>query len=115
MHRYSKTLFNTPDDIREWVSNLVRDSVIQAPFVSAIATRDEKVGEPVVAITASLDPKETWGGGWIHNSRFARIYIYGDGSMVHNAGSNMPKFRKTKAVSLDDAVSKINHYVNANR
>jgi hypothetical protein len=59
-------------------------------------------------IKVSLDPKETWQGGIVENSRWALFGVQG-GKLYMIAGSydRIPKFRKVDAKSVTNIINKL--------
>ncbi len=86
---------------------------IKAPYVKVYKSTLGGIERPTVMITVSMDSKETWAYGIIENSRYFKMSYQKDGTMeVFTAQYRMnSKFRKTKAKSIDDAIAKINKFI----
>jgi hypothetical protein len=86
---------------------------IKAPYLG-VQYSTSGGGKNVIYIVISLDNMSTWTNGILENSRYFRMSIDNDGTMGIFSGSHLLrqyKFRKTKAKSVDDAIAKINKYV----
>lgn len=84
---------------------------VKAPYVD--------VGKPPlddgtsIYVHVSLDKKKDWAHGYFINSRHSTFFIYKDGIVEQTDKSYQikDKFRKSKARSIDEAINKINKYV----
>ena len=64
-------------------------------------------------INTSLDKKEDWFNGYYQNSRFAYFALWDDSKIELLAKLHtMPKMRKCKIKTLEDAADKISNYLN---
>ena len=100
--------------------NSVKDAVakmklkIKAPYLGVQSSDLGGAKNVSIYIVVSLDNKSEWYNGILENSRYFRMSIDNDGTMGIFSGSHLLrqyKFRKTKAKSVDDAITKINKYV----
>lgn len=66
-----------------------------------------------IYVDVALDKKENWPYKIFMNSRYSTFFIYNNGviEQIHKSYIIKDKFRKSKAKSLDDAIGKINKYV----
>jgi hypothetical protein len=99
-----------PDDIDLVVNKL--QTGIKAPWVRV---NKSTLGGPTRAsamITVSLDPKNDWINDILQNSRYFNMSYNIDGTLeLFSGGHKMPKFRKTKAKNVEDAIGKINKFI----
>jgi len=79
--------------------------LVTAPYVTSYISR--LGGGPTLMVTISLDARPDWVNGILQNSRYANFSIDSDGTVEHFSGS-LPKFRKCKVASIDEAAKKIN-------
>lgn len=87
---------------------------IQAPFKQVSKSTLGGVERTSIMIKLSLDPKESWNNGILHNSRYCMFAYNIDGVLeLFSGGYKMPKFRKVRVKSPADAVAKINAYLKA--
>lgn len=84
-------------------------SGINAPYVSASTSSLDR--HDTVYLHLSIDAKNTWVNGIFHNSRFAILRISSDFIIECIASSGMKRLRKTRAKSQEDAIAKINIYL----
>jgi len=86
---------------------------IKAPFVRVYVSTLGGADRPTIMLTVSLDPKDRWNNDILENSRYFKMAYYPNGTMEAFTQSYkmMSKFRKTKAKSVDDAIAKINKYI----
>lgn len=102
-------------DMEERMTALAQriDKEVKAPFVRAqVAT----LGGPErasVLVAISFEPKSKWKSGIFENSSYARFHLHADSTMelFTKYPRELPKFRKTKFKSADDAINKLNAYV----
>jgi hypothetical protein len=86
---------------------------IQAPHKNIYKSTLGGIERTSIMITLSLDPKEEWKNGILQNSRYCMFHYNVDGSLEQFSRQyNLPKFRKTRVKSVDDAIAKINAYIN---
>ena len=88
-------------------------SGINAPFVQPrLATLGGHENRSIIT-KISLDPKESWANNIYENSRNAMFSWNAKGEMTQaNYGHRFPiKFRKTKAKSVDEFISKVNAWI----
>ena len=87
-------------------------SGIKAPYVNAYKSTLGGVDRTSILITVSLDPKDSWNNGILQNSWYSQFHYNVDGSLENFSGHyKIPKMRKTKAKNVDDAIVKINKYI----
>lgn len=101
----------TVDDVEEWKSKLQKG--IKAPFVNV---KKSTLGGPQnvsIMITVSLDDKKDWPNKILQNSRYFNMQMENSGSLEQFTKSHRieKKFRKSKFKSVDDAIKKINKYI----
>lgn len=100
------------DSADEFVAKLEKG--IKAPFVKA---QKSTLGGPQnvsVMMRLSLDPKDTWVNNIFENSRFMHFrFDSRDNSFEQFTKSHTikKKFRKARAKSMDEAIKKINKYI----
>ena len=83
---------------------------INAPHV-VFSTIDLTGDGGTVFITISLDHKNTWQNGILQNSRYLKLKVDGGKLSCVSKGRNLPTFRKVKAATAEEAVAKINRYI----
>ena len=85
---------------------------IKAPYFHA---NKSTLGGPTRAsamITVSLDPKEEWKNGILQNSRYFNMSYNIDGTLeLFSGGHKMPKFRKVRIKNVEDAIDRINKFI----
>ena len=86
-------------------------TIIHSPYVKAQISTLGGPERASLTIWTSLQPKEQWTNNIYHNSPYAIFHVWHDGSMDATAQYTMPKFRKTRVKSVDDALNKINAYL----
>lgn len=100
----------TPEEADAAVEKL--QTGIKAPYVKVYKSTLGGADRVSILITVSLDPRETWSNGILENSRYFRMHYLMNGSLeLFSGGWKMTKFRKTKAKTPDDALAKINKYI----
>ena len=83
-------------------------SGIKAPFIRT----EKNMGSELLDI--SLDAKDTWNNGFFQNSR-GLTFSFNNGKVEAVAKyGKLPKFRKTDAKTPEEAVKKINSYLEKN-
>lgn len=103
------TLF-THDSAEPVIAKL--QSSVKAAFVSVKKAPLWSVGNPVIHVVLSLDPKESWVNNIFHNSDYAMFSIGADGAMeVFSRSHTVAKFRKSRAKSVDDVAKRINDWI----
>jgi hypothetical protein len=104
----------TPADVDAAVETL--QSGIHAPVVKVWKSTLGGADRVSILILVSLDPRETWTNGILENSRYFRMDYLMNGSLeLFSGGFRMLKFRKARVKSPDDAVMKINKYIELNQ
>lgn len=88
-------------------------SEINADFVNAYKSTLGGVEHTSILITVSLDPKESWANGILQNSRYFQMHYSTNGVLEMFSGGRgfSSKFRKTRVKSVEDAIAKINKYI----
>lgn len=86
---------------------------IKAPYVSGYSSTlgggDRTVS---VLLTVCLDEKKDWINGIMENNRYFHMHIYRNGVMeMFSGGTRELKFRKSKAKSTEDCITRINKYL----
>ena len=72
-------------------------------------------GPPSVALGVSFDARETWKYGIFENSKHAKIMVhFRDHSINFLTGNKVEKLRKVRFTSVDDAVAKIQRWIDKN-
>jgi hypothetical protein len=86
---------------------------VKAPSVNAALSALSNPKQATVMIRVVLDPKEKWGNGIWQNARFLLFSFEQNGTLeLFNKFYNIEaKFRKTRVKSVDDAINKINQFV----
>lgn len=99
------------ETIQDAVAKL--NSKIDAPVVKASYSTLGGERNASIMLAISIDPKESWGNGIYENSRYMRFHIQQDGVIEQFRISHKIslKFRKVRAKSLDDVITKINAYL----
>lgn len=83
-----------------------------APFVSAKLSTLGGIQKASIMLAVSLDKPDTWNYGIFENSRYFRMSVEIDGTLENISGSSRTvKFRKRKVKTLDEAIAKINAYI----
>ena len=107
-----------------WTKDTVKDAITQikkglknaVPYLDDIGTG---FGGKSIIGKISLDKKNTWPNGIIHNSRWALIHFFPDGtldSIAMNGYSSyeqrkkVPKLRKSKNKTLKQAIDRMGKY-----
>lgn len=86
---------------------------IKAPFVQVSVSTLGGKHRPTVMLKLSLDPQNTWPSAIFHNSRFANFSVGHDGAIEQFTISHTvkPKFRKARYKTHDEAIKKINAWI----
>lgn len=101
-------LIFTEETIGQEVEKIKKE--INAPFVNA---RVGALGNSTIMIVVSLDEKSKWINNILENSRYFRISIDNNGVMENFLPLNRyNKMRKTQVKSVDEAIQKINKFIN---
>ena len=114
--RLQKHLNEAPDPIfdaesaDELVSKL--KSGVKVPFINAYKSTLGGPQNVSVLVKLSLDEKNTWMNNIFENSRYAHFHVTRPNviEMFQRSYKIKTKFRKTRAKSIDDVVSKINDW-----
>ena len=110
-HSIKPEIFNI-DNVKDAIAKMKLK--IKAPYFGVQYSDLGGAKNVSIYIVVSLDNKSEWYNGILENSRYFRMSIDNDGTMGIFSGSHLLrqyKFRKTKAKSVDDAITKINKYV----
>jgi hypothetical protein len=100
--------------------NNVKDNVekikkeIKAPYVGAQYSDLGGAHNVGIYIVVSLDDKKDWYNNILENSKYFRMSLSNEGKLELFSGSHLLrpyKFRKTKVKSVDEAIKKINAYI----
>jgi hypothetical protein len=92
-------------------------SKIHAPYV---VTRKTPLSGDGIWVTLSLQPKDQWTNGIFENSPGIKVFIQPEGYINSSYASSfwkdgqlirLPKFRKTTYKTIDDAITKINAWI----
>jgi len=100
------------DSVKNEVSKM--NAKIKAPYVKVNYSDLGGAIHVSIYILVSLDDKKDWYNGILENSRYFRMSLSNDGILQLFSGSHLLrsyKFRKTKVKSVDDAITKINNYI----
>jgi hypothetical protein len=86
---------------------------VNAPAVKSQISTLGGAGRHSLMITMSLDEKETWVNGILHNSRYMFFSLAQNGRLeqFNRAHTIEPKFRTRTVDSVETAIKKINEYV----
>jgi len=86
---------------------------VNAPAVKAQISTLGGAGRHSLMITMSLDKREDWVAGILHNSRYMFFSLSQGGKLeqFNRAHTIEPKFRTRTVGSVDDAIAKINTYI----
>ena len=89
------------------------EGAIDAPHVGAQVSTLGGPSRVSVMLAISLDPKSSWINGIYENSRYMRFHVQYDGVLEQFAlwSSSVKKFRKARFKTIDDAINKINKYI----
>jgi len=99
------------DQAEELKSKL--NNQLDAPFVQASVSTLGGQHRPTVMLKVSLEPKNEWQNGIYQNSNYSQFQITHDGNIEQFSSWGMSKkFRKAKFKTIDDALKKINDYLN---
>lgn len=87
--------------------------LIEAPVKGVSISTLGGQNRPVMLISLSLDPKESWSNGIYENSRYMRFHFSYDGELYQftKAHTISDKFRKTRVKTIDEVPAKINAYL----
>ena len=98
---------NIYDDVK------LLQSKIKAPFVNVYSSALGGKKNVAILITFSLDDKKDWANKILENSRYVKLYFDNTGVIELTTQSNkLPKkWRKVRVKSVDDAISKINKFI----
>ena len=91
----------------------IKNSIL-APYVTVTVSMLGGTERASIMITLSLDDKKDWTNGILQNSRYMYFSLSRTGVLEQFNRSGAfrdKKFRKTKAVSVEDAINKINKYL----
>jgi hypothetical protein len=82
---------------------------LQAALPYASVERSTLGGEhrASLQVTVSLDPRDQWSYGILHNSRYAMFSINGGKVEQFSRHHQTAKFRKANANSVEEAISRI--------
>lgn len=86
-------------------------SSIQAEFVRVRVSSLGGSGRDSLMITVGLDPRSSWPNGILENSRYFKMQLGHDGVLELFSGWGIPKFRKTRVRSADEAKSRIEAFI----
>ena len=92
----------------QWITHI--KSGVHAPYVSAYKSTLGGNDRVSIMLTISLDPKEAWANNILQNSRYMNMHLHNDATLQQISGSKL-KFRKTRVVSADDVVAKLNKFI----
>lgn len=88
---------------------------INTPFKNCTLSTLGGPNSKAIMIVFSLQPKEQWSHGILENSDYARFHLDYNGVLEMFSGNLKRKFginfRKTRVKNIDDAISKINKYI----
>ena len=89
---------------------------INAPYVNLQVSTLGGNDRAALMLKVSLDPKENWPNGILQNSNYGMFSIQRNGRMEQFSGimgkrGTVKQFRKTQVNSLDDAIGKLNTYI----
>ena len=101
----------TKDDVKKNRDAIVKIFNKVIPYADGIGIGISK--ESIIG-KFSLDKKNTWPNGYIENSRCGMFTLYNDGELkieilswgTYNQRKKVPKFRKSKVKSIEQAVAK---------
>lgn len=98
---------------REKVAKFLRSNIV-APYVHVEISTLWEVNRASALVKVSLNRKEEWTNGILHNSKYFMVRIDRNGEMEQFAKSyQIPKkLRKTRAKDMPEAVKKITAYIN---
>lgn len=101
----------TYDELEQSVEKINKG--IKAPYVHAYYSTLGGKQRPSILITFSLDNKKDWPQNILQNSRWVKLYFSNKGVLELNAQDyKLPKkFRKTKVKNVDEAIKKINKFI----
>lgn len=101
----------TYDELEQSVEKIKKG--IKAPYVHAYYSTLGGKQRPSILITFSLDNKKDWPQNILQNSRWVKLYFSNKGVLELNAQDyKLPKkFRKTKVKNVDEAIKKINKFI----
>lgn len=97
--------------VDDWVNKL--QSGIKAPTVGVKYSTLGGEKDVSILIMVSMDDKKDWINNILENSHYVRLHLYNDGVLDMISGHVKPakNFRKTRVMSVEDAIVKINRYV----
>ena len=105
-------IFNAETPARRGAITKYLEAKINAPCVYAQVSTLGGVARASAIVKVSLDPRSKWQNGILQNSRYFMVSIDRSGTVEQFSGRIRGKvMRKSKAVSLADAVVRINRYI----
>jgi hypothetical protein len=99
-----------PDDAQV-VGHIKQELGKEIAFVSGYVTALGGKERATIMIAISTKPKNEWPNGIFQNTPYSHIRIEMDGTVESFSGS-LPKMRKFRVKSIDDAIRKIKEYIN---
>lgn len=98
------------NNAEEWVAKL--KSGINAPYTNIYKSTLGGAKNVSILITVSVDEKKDWKNGILQNSTYFNMHLDNDGSLeVFSGYFKSSKFRKTRVKSVEEAIAKINKFV----
>ena len=108
MARGNKEVFNY-NDVGE-IQNKLRNG-INAPYKNIYHSTLGGKDRVAILITISLDPREEWVNGILENSNYIKLDFTKDGTVEYISGRKIGGFRKIKSNNVEEAIKKINRYI----
>ena len=105
--KVKNSLFN-----KDTARNLIDDlkEKLSFPYIGARISTLGGRDNPVILLTVSADPKESWINGILENNKYRRFSIYNDGTVENFIASDMTKIRKFTAKSVEDIATRLDKY-----
>ena len=103
------SVISSPDDLAGFIrmndpTNLIQYSYLYKSCLGGVERAS-------LCVKASLQSKNDWKNGILHNSQYAIFFLDSDDKLtLISSGLDMPKFRKCKVKSLQHAAEKIVAY-----
>ena len=87
---------------------------LKSPCVGVIYSTLGGKDRASVLLCVSLDSSDDWVNNILENSRYARFSINYDGTIENFMSSQCSHMRKTKYKSIEEAISKIQKWIDKN-
>lgn len=87
-------------------------NAINAPYISVQYSTLGGSENASIIITFSLDKRELWDNGILHNSRYAMFHLLSNNKLeLFSKQYTLPKFRACQVKSILEVVTRLNNYI----